>query len=60
MGEKLAGRILSELCNSTSAEGCAHHDIDVVIPIPETSRTAALQCAQILQRPYCEVREIKC
>ena len=30
-------------------------DIDVVMPIPETSRTAALQCAQILNRPYREV-----
>jgi amidophosphoribosyltransferase len=30
------------------------HDIDSVIPIPETSRTAAMQCAQILNRPYRE------
>lgn len=46
MGEKLAEKILS-VCGSD-------HDIDVVIPIPETSRTAALQCAHILNRPYRE------
>lgn len=30
------------------------HDIDVVIPIPDTSRTAAVQLAYILNRKYCE------
>ena len=45
MGEKLACKILQMDPN---------HDIDVVIPIPETSRTAALQCAQALDRPYRE------
>ena len=45
MGEKLARKILS-LQPSL--------DIDIVIPIPETSRTSALTCATILQRPYRE------
>ncbi|TVP53073.1 MAG: amidophosphoribosyltransferase [Halomonadaceae bacterium] len=36
MGEKLAARILREMPD---------HDIDVVIPIPDTSRTAALPLA---------------
>jgi amidophosphoribosyltransferase len=45
MGEKLARKILSTF---------ADHDIDTVIPIPETSRTAALLCAQVLNRPYRE------
>lgn len=39
MGEKLAAKILRERPD---------HDIDVVIPIPDTSRTAALQLANIL------------
>lgn len=30
------------------------HDIDVVIPIPETARTAAVQTAQFLDRPFRE------
>lgn len=45
MGAKLAKKILSLFPN---------HDIDSVIPIPETSRTAALQCANILNKPYRE------
>jgi len=45
MGEKLAQKILRLFPD---------HDIDSVIPIPETSRTAAMQCAHILQRPYRE------
>jgi amidophosphoribosyltransferase len=40
MGEKLAHRILKDW-------GTAH-DIDVVIPIPDTSRTSALELANIL------------
>src|SRR5271165_624468 len=40
MGEKLAARIL---------QLHPHHDIDVVIPIPDTSRTSALQMAQKLR-----------
>ena len=39
MGEKLAEKILREWPD---------HDIDVVIPIPDTSRTAALQMAYLL------------
>lgn len=45
MGEKLAAKILRVN---------PHHDIDVVIPIPDTSRTAALQMAQRLGVPYRE------
>ena len=62
MGEKLAQRILLEFandCGSSSSgddgSSTAGNDIDVVIPIPETSRTSALQCAHVLQRPYREV-----
>ncbi|MGV8442332.1 amidophosphoribosyltransferase, partial [Pseudomonas aeruginosa] len=39
MGEKLADKILRERPD---------HDIDVVIPIPDTSRTAALELANRL------------
>jgi amidophosphoribosyltransferase len=39
MGRKLANKILKEMPN---------HDIDVVIPIPDTSRTSALEVAQKL------------
>ncbi|SFB50943.1 amidophosphoribosyltransferase [Azotobacter beijerinckii] len=39
MGEKLAEKILRER---------AEHDIDVIIPIPDTSRTAALELANHL------------
>ncbi len=39
MGEKLAARILARRPD---------HDIDVVIPVPDTSRTAALQLASTL------------
>ncbi|MBX2823312.1 MAG: amidophosphoribosyltransferase [Gammaproteobacteria bacterium] len=45
MGEKLAGKILREF---------ADHDIDVVIPIPDTSRTAALELAFHLGCKYRE------
>jgi len=39
MGEKLAAKIIKEWPD---------HDIDVVIPIPDTSRTSALELANIL------------
>ncbi|MBN2647087.1 MAG: amidophosphoribosyltransferase [Thiotrichales bacterium] len=45
MGEKLAEKILREWPD---------HDIDVVMPIPDTSRTAAIELANILGKPYRE------
>ncbi len=45
MGEKLARKILREWPD---------HDIDVVIPIPDTSRTAALEMSQLLGVRYRE------
>ena len=45
MGRKLAAKIKREWPN---------HDIDVVIPVPDTSRTAALQLADALNIPYAE------
>lgn len=45
MGEKLAAKILKIRPD---------HDIDVVIPIPDTSRTAALQLANVLGVKYRE------
>ncbi|MDO9163126.1 MAG: amidophosphoribosyltransferase [Methylococcaceae bacterium] len=45
MGEKLAAKILREWPD---------HDIDVVIPIPDTSRTSALQLANKLGVKYRE------
>jgi amidophosphoribosyltransferase len=45
MGEKLGHRI---------AEEWPDHDIDVVIPVPDTSRTAALQMANVLDLKYRE------
>ena len=45
MGEELAGKIVREWPD---------HDIDVVIPIPDTSRTAAAQVAQHLGVKYRE------
>ena len=43
MGKKLGERICNEF---------AHLDIDVVIPIPETSCDIALQIAQAIEKPY--------
>ena len=45
MGEKLAKKVIRDWPD---------HDIDVVIPIPDTSRTAALQMANILGVKYRE------
>jgi amidophosphoribosyltransferase len=45
MGEELAGKVVREF---------PEHDIDVVIPIPDTSRTAALQVAYHLGVKYRE------
>lgn len=45
MGEFLGQQIL---------ERWPDHGIDVVIPIPESSRPAALECAQTLKTPYRE------
>ncbi len=45
MGEKLAQKVIRDWPD---------HDIDVVIPIPDTSRTAALQLANILGVKYRE------
>lgn len=45
MGEKLAEKIMRER---------PEHDIDVVIPIPDTSRTSALQMANMLGVKYRE------
>ena len=45
MGDKLAKKLL---------EVFPDHDIDTVIPIPETSRVAALQCAVALHVAYRE------
>ena len=45
MGEQLAGKIVREF---------PEHDIDVVIPIPDTSRTSALQVAYHLGVKYRE------
>lgn len=45
MGEKLADKILRDWPD---------HDIDVVMPIPDTSRTSALELAKKLELPYRE------
>lgn len=45
MGEKLAEHVL---------EKYPDHDIDVVIPVPDTSRVSALQCAYRLNKPFRE------
>ncbi len=42
MGEKLAQKILTEWSEE--------HDIDVVIPIPDTSRTSALELGKYAGR----------
>ncbi|MGI9202008.1 MAG: amidophosphoribosyltransferase [Woeseiaceae bacterium] len=45
MGEQLAGKVVRDF---------PEHDIDVVIPIPDTSRTAAVQVAHHLGAKYRE------
>lgn len=45
MGEKLAKNVLKQV----DAD-----DIDVVIAVPDTARTCALQCAHIMSKPYRE------
>lgn len=45
MGERLANKILKEWPD---------HDIDVIIPIPDTSRTAALEMSQVMGVRYRE------
>lgn len=45
MGERLGHRVKQEWPN---------HDIDVVIPVPDTSRTAALEMGKVLKLPYRE------
>jgi amidophosphoribosyltransferase len=45
MGDKLAAKVLRQYPD---------HDIDVVIPIPDTSRTTAVQAAYRLNKPYRE------
>ena len=45
MGHKLAEKVQREW---------AEHDIDVIIPIPDTSRTSALEMAMTLDVPYRE------
>jgi amidophosphoribosyltransferase len=63
MGEKLALKIMKLFAHEnnnnnnndiTTSEIPRLHDIDTVIPIPETSRTSALHCATILQCAYRE------
>ena len=45
MGQRLGQRLKKEW---------SEHDIDVVIPVPDTSRTAALEMAKVLKLPYRE------
>ncbi len=45
MGQRLGNRL---------KESWGQHDIDVVIPVPDTSRTAALEMARVLKRPFRE------
>jgi len=47
MGEALANKIMNQFPNIIN-------DIDVVMPVPETSRIYALRISQVLNKPYYE------
>lgn len=47
MGEALANKIINQFPNIIN-------DIDVVMPVPETSRIYALRISQVLNKPYYE------
>ena len=55
MGEKLAHKIKSIMIDNQESEGSEGNDeIDVVIPVPDTARTSAFQCAVSLNKPFRE------
>lgn len=55
MGEKLAHKIKSIMMDNQESEGNEGNDeIDVVIPVPDTARTSAFQCAVSLNKPFRE------
>lgn len=55
MGEKLAHKIKSIMLDNQESEGNEGNDeIDVVIPVPDTARTSAFQCAVSLNKPFRE------
>lgn len=58
MGEKLAHKIKSIMLDNQESEGSegseGNDEIDVVIPVPDTARTSAFQCAVSLNKPFRE------
>lgn len=58
MGEKLAHKIKSIMMDNQESEGSegseGNDEIDVVIPVPDTARTSAFQCAVSLNKPFRE------